>query len=56
MIIPMRIVGLFVLATFFPTLVHASVIFTEIMYDYPGTEENGAHTMEERGDGGGKIW
>src|SRR3989338_2889840 len=35
---PMRIFSLFVLVIFFPAFAHASVVFTEIMYDVSGTD------------------
>ena len=43
----MRTAVLFALVVFFPAFAHASVIFTEIMYDYPGTEGSGDHDWVE---------
>ncbi len=43
----MRTLGLFMLAILFPAFAHASVIITEIMYDYPGTEGSGDHDWVE---------
>ena len=44
----MRTVGLIALVIFsLPALAHASVIITEVMYDYPGTEGGGDHDWVE---------
>lgn len=43
----MRAAGLLVLAVLFPACAHATVIFTEVMYDYPGSEGSGDHDWVE---------
>ena len=43
----MRTAGLLALAIFSPAFAHASVVFTEVMYDYPGTEVSGDHDWVE---------
>ncbi len=43
----MRAAGLLVLVILFPACAHAAVTFTEVMYDYPGSEGSGDHDWVE---------
>ena len=51
---PIRILGLLMLWMVFPVTVHAAVIFTEIMYDLPGTD-SGREWVEVTNTGSGSI-